>query len=350
VTGHEVCVTNRLSRGVFDSDGDGMLDWWEIAHGLSPTNSADALVDSDGDGLVSRLEYKYGFDPSVSDATNTLMSVISRSVDERIDGLLSTNRLDIYEDYAANGWNTNFTLSADCWAQTIDFSCCSMWNDCTASAFGPTTTPVTVISPRHVIYAAHFDYRLDESGPETMPLGKTYFFRGKSGTIYSRRMIAKTIVIDDIAIGLLDSELPTNDVAVAYVLTAEYSNYLGRGDYFPVVFVDQQERAYVGTSVAFPPAQSQLYIDWTYPMFNRREFRKTQGAIGGDSSSPKFFVVGDDLILLGVTHFGGTAGGAFVTRYIAKIERAMLQLLSSSAYGLRFFDFSPYQMVQEVPE
>ena len=51
VTGHEVCVTNRLSRGVFDSDGDGMLDWWEIAHGLSPTNSADALVDDDGDTL-----------------------------------------------------------------------------------------------------------------------------------------------------------------------------------------------------------------------------------------------------------------------------------------------------------
>ena len=85
-------------------------------------------------------------------------------------------------------------------------------------------------------------------------------------------------------------------------------------------------------------------------MFNRREFRKPQGAIGGDSSSPKFFVVGDELILLGVTHHGGTAGGAFVTRYITQIESAMSQLLPSPVYGLRFFDLSSYQMVQEVTE
>ena len=46
-----------------DSDGDGMPNGWEIAHGLDPENPADAAADADGDGLANLQEYQLGLDP-----------------------------------------------------------------------------------------------------------------------------------------------------------------------------------------------------------------------------------------------------------------------------------------------
>ena len=34
-----------------DSDNDGILDGWELANGLDPTDPYDAMLDPDSDGL-----------------------------------------------------------------------------------------------------------------------------------------------------------------------------------------------------------------------------------------------------------------------------------------------------------
>ena len=41
----------------FDGDGDGIPDTWETAHGLDPTNAADATSDSTGDGYSNVEKY-----------------------------------------------------------------------------------------------------------------------------------------------------------------------------------------------------------------------------------------------------------------------------------------------------
>ena len=46
-----------------DSDGDGIPDAWELAHGLDPHNPADAIIDSDRDGVSNRNEFLAGTDP-----------------------------------------------------------------------------------------------------------------------------------------------------------------------------------------------------------------------------------------------------------------------------------------------
>jgi len=50
-----------------DSDGDGLLDYWEIQYSLDPQDASDAGLDSDGDGLTNREEFMANTDPTNND-------------------------------------------------------------------------------------------------------------------------------------------------------------------------------------------------------------------------------------------------------------------------------------------
>mgnify|MGYP005837384671 CR=1 FL=1 len=52
-----------------DSDGDGISDDWETAHGLDPHDSADAAADWDGDGVTNLEHYLAGSDPGPASYT-----------------------------------------------------------------------------------------------------------------------------------------------------------------------------------------------------------------------------------------------------------------------------------------
>jgi hypothetical protein len=49
---------------VADTDGDGMLDGFEVNFGLNPKDVVDGLTDLDGDGASNRLEHDAGTDPT----------------------------------------------------------------------------------------------------------------------------------------------------------------------------------------------------------------------------------------------------------------------------------------------
>ena len=53
-------VTDPLAQ---DTEGDGMPDAWETAHGFNPNNPSDATLDNDGDGRTNLEEYLGGTDP-----------------------------------------------------------------------------------------------------------------------------------------------------------------------------------------------------------------------------------------------------------------------------------------------
>ena len=57
-----------------DSDGDGMPDAWETAHGLNPL-LADASGNPDGDGLTNLEEYNADSDPQVFEAGTIAFAV-----------------------------------------------------------------------------------------------------------------------------------------------------------------------------------------------------------------------------------------------------------------------------------
>jgi uncharacterized repeat protein (TIGR03806 family) len=51
------------SSAMFDSDGDGLPDSYELANGFDPNNPADAVQDTDGDGMTNLQEYLAGTNP-----------------------------------------------------------------------------------------------------------------------------------------------------------------------------------------------------------------------------------------------------------------------------------------------
>lgn len=89
-----------------DTDGDGIPDTFETAHGLDPNNPADAALDSDGDGFTNLQEYLANTDPQ--SATSVLRTSMSVSANDAIISFPSaTGRYYAVErtsDLAGNNW------------------------------------------------------------------------------------------------------------------------------------------------------------------------------------------------------------------------------------------------------
>jgi hypothetical protein len=76
------CILNLCSEKIIktapadekDSDGDGILDKWEIKHGLDLLDPSDAEMDFDEDGLINLQEYTFGTDPNDADTDGDKVS------------------------------------------------------------------------------------------------------------------------------------------------------------------------------------------------------------------------------------------------------------------------------------
>lgn len=241
LTGHETTIAVSFPGVTDDGDRDGIPDWWEAGHGLSSTNSLDAVEDPDGDGLVNLHEYWHDFDPWVSDGTNTVLSILARSIDDRIAGKNPATALPYFSNYPALGSNSEtnaLVANSCCWAADVDFSFESPWN-----SESHNRKSGTLISPIHILLAKH------HTPP---PSGTKFYFRSSTGTVYERALVQVCNIASppetDLVVGLLDEELPSS-VSFAKILPPDFPDYIHSGQGLPAAILDQQGKILVSETM-----------------------------------------------------------------------------------------------------
>ncbi len=335
---HDMAFTNKLSYGLFDKDSDGMLDWWEIQYGLSPTNAADAVADLDGDGLINLYEFWCDAEPLVPDGSNTLLSVMSRSIDDRINGIDPATAVPRFIDYFVNGTNDVFVANTNFWARGLDLSCVSVWNN----GNHPESQAATLITRKHVVLAQHWNNENNQ-----------YTFCDTNGLICVRSVVQRAQIYGDLLLGRLDSPLP-DSFRPASVMTKNFVYNLSTGRYLPTLCLNQEKCATV-LELESLDVETAGYVH--YGMNSHTNVVSLQRCAvravtpGGNSGCPVFAVAGNELILLFAKHRGSWSEdtwswftGPMLSFHLEAIQGQINQWegASASMYQLIPFDMSPY--------
>jgi len=196
-----------------------------------------------------------------------------------------------------------YVRNPDLWCRDLDITCVSPWN-----SSGDHKKAGTLVTPRHIIGAAHYEYSV----------GAVVRFVEKNGAVHDRTVIGKARHPDykpyypDLTIYTLDSDLPST-IKPCSVMPSNYKSYLDNTSKIkiPCLGLDQEEKA--------------LIIDWsaggrmrTPTDSKRRIFHENK--IGGDSGNPAFLVFDGELVLVTVWTYGGAGGGTPVADHISDIN------------------------------
>ena len=333
-----------------DGDADSIPDGWEVDGGMNPFNSADIALDPDNDHLYNIHEFWADSDPQEAETNSYAIADVMQAVDLSISGLVASASIKIFstQDHS----NTNYVRNTNCWAYAYDLTCCSPWNSY-SDAFGDGDNRAgTLISPRHVIFAAHYD---------NITTNDVLRFVDIDNNVIERKLIAKKQHPDyptdvpgypsghpdfypDFTIGLLESDVPTNQIGFARVLPDDYQDYIGTGRFLPALCLDQEEKALVADLVDLAQTNliegiDQVLAVFDYPVdTNRLEY--SEEIILGDSGNPAFLIIDDQLVILSVWTYGDAGAGTSLTVFKDDINQIMTDL--GGGYQLSEIDLSGF--------
>lgn len=347
MTGSVTHIQVTLSDANNDKDKDDMFDFWEARNGLCWTNAADAALNPDNDRYVNLHEYWIQGNP-MGFTTNANYAIIDaiQAVDDRIAGLNPTNSLRIFslQDHDT----TNYVRNPACWAADIDLTCCSPWNSYQDANGGGVNRAGTLISPIHVLFAAHYDQ---------IPTNGHYVLRfvDQQNQVIERSLIAKEKIVDldgnpsDLTVGLLNADVPGDHISFAKVLPYEFGEYLRDGKYIPVVRLDQEEKATVGDLRTICkkdtiPDYDAFFCSCMIPSFPMR-LHFFEDVIIGDSGNPAFIILLNQPVLLTVWTGPGGGWGSSVFWYKESINAAMSRL--GGGYILTEIDLAGFKKLKE---
>lgn len=226
----------------------------------------------------------------------------SENIDMRIKTLNQkfTNFKVFYVQHHAT---PRYERNTQCWAYDFDMTCVSPWN-----STGENLRAGTLITPRHVILANHFNVKRNDS----------IRFITKDNQIIQRKVIGGGVSNDgyypDIHIMTLDSDVPST-IKPCKFLPANYADYIpNNGNGIPLLAFDQEEKALVADISHINAATGQHSFLLKQPI-NSSRLNFNEAIISGDSSNPAFLIINGELALIGVFTWGGFGGGSSLTYF-----------------------------------
>lgn len=302
----------------------------------NPDTNGIATYGSNGDCIIRAVSedgetalIKVSTSSISSNTVDVFQSWISGSLahhcTNQINNLISNKtQLNVFNQ---TSWFSipDFVRNNQCWANGIDMSCASPWNNEAGALYAG-----TLISKRHVMFCEHASFY-----PKN---GRTITFVSPNSEPIVRTIInSQNVLGADIRLALLDSDVP-NNISFSKVLPKNWNNYLPRLSFdstVPVICLNQTERASISALRAVD-AIGNTFVN-IYPSLYTNYYGRI---ILYDSGNPCFLVINQEPVLLGVFTGGGAGTGSFVSYYYDEINSVMSSL--GGGYQLTPVDLSGF--------
>ena len=242
----------------------------------------------------------------------------------------------LHNNYLANGAIGVFERNTNCWAYGIDLSCAAVWNSASANRH-----LATLVSPRHVLGAWH-------AKPQ---VNSRYVFQAQDGSVFTNKLQSLAgNETNDLVVCLLENAMPPQ-FHPAKILPSDYTNYIGTAVGLPVLSFDLKGKALVREIADMewhfiqPPYDS-INVRFRSPKIGGRVSLYENLEIG-DSGRPVFFVVGNEVVLLGVWWHGGAGDVPALHHHAVEIQNLMDALCPG--YALSFLNLTSFAPLSVEP-
>jgi hypothetical protein len=250
---------------------------------------------------------------------------VSNMVDSRINNSMTipTNATL----FSVNDGNT-YVRNTNLWCADLRLNCVSPWNN-----FMEYTTwgAGTLITPRHLIMAAHLGYS-NRYPPKIA--NNTIRFVSNNGTKYDRNIVATTGALAnpsvppgyqrDVEICTLNADLPS-DIFPCKIPPSDLNDYLQNlAITRPGAFgLDQEKKALIRDLNEFHIGDTTTRF--TSPT-NTNRLTLYENLIGGDSGNPAFLIINDELVIVTAWYGGNGGSGPSLHLYETAINNAIVNM------------------------